>query len=117
MYLLSNSDIHPSIHSSLMSRFFLNLRSVAYDNPLLASHATTGFALDNASPRTLIMKIMRRKLANQGARGTLEEMAMGRRREEGDVVDASGGRASVVNVDPEAGREIVELRTTEGRGV
>lgn len=108
-----NSDIHPS----LMSRFFLNLRSVAYDNPLIAAHATTGFALDNTSPRGLMMKILRRNPANQNAQGTLEDTAIRRRMVEGDVIDISGGRTSVANIDPEAGREMVELRTTGGQSV
>ncbi len=100
-----------------MSRFFLNLRSVAYDNPLIAAHATTGFALDNTSPRGLMMKILRRNPANQNAQGTLEDTAIRRRMVEGDVIDISGGRTSVANIDPEAGREMVELRTTGGQSV
>lgn len=96
-----------------MSRFFLNLRSVAYENPFSASHATTGFALDSTSPRTLMTKILRRNPANQNAQGTLEDMTIRHRMVEGDVdvVDISGGRTSVVNIDPEAGKEMVELRT------
>ena len=100
-----------------MSRFFLNLRSVAYDSPFLASYATTGFALDHTSPRTLMMKILRRNPPNQNGQGTLEDMARGGRMVEGDVIDLSGGRTSVANVDSEAGREMVELRTKEGQSV
>jgi len=70
-----------------------------------------------------MMKILwRRKPAHQepdsDTQGTLEDMAMRRpRTEEEDVVGISGGRTPLATIDPEAGREMVEPRTTEGRGV
>ena len=100
-----------------MCRFFRNLRSVAYDNPFLASHATTGFALDNTSPRTLMMKVNRRKPTTQDTKGSWEDMGTRCRVDEEDVVDIVGDHTTAVNIDSEAGREIVELRLTEGRGI
>ena len=100
-----------------MSRFFLNLRSIAYDNPSSAPHATTGFALDNTSPRRLVMKILRRNLGNQNVQGALEDMTISPRMVEGDVIDISGGRTSVANLDHEAGSEMLELSTTGGQSV
>lgn len=63
------------------------------------------------------MKILRRNTANQNAQGTLGGMTIRRRMVEGDVIDISGGRTSAANIDPEAGREMVELRTTGGQSV
>ena len=98
----------------LMSRFFLNLRSIAYDNPMLASRVTTGFALDDASPRTVMMKIMRRKPAAQNTKGTLEVLGPGERRDDEVVVDVLSDRTSAADIDCEAGTEVLELRATEG---
>ena len=103
------------ISCRLVSRFFLNLRSVAYDNPILASQATTGFALDNTSPRTLIAEIMRRNPARQNTMETLSDMGTRPQIDEVlDVVDISGDQTSIVNTDCEAGREMGELRPAEG---
>ena len=63
------------------------------------------------------MKILRRNLGNQNVQGALEDMTTRRRMVEGDVIDISGGRTSVANLDHEAGREMVELRTTGGQSV
>jgi len=62
-------------------------------------------------------KIMGRKPVSQNAQGTLEDMEIRRRGDEEDMVDISGGRTSVPDIDREAGREMVELRTTEGHEV
>jgi len=95
-----------------MSRFFLNLRSVAYDNPLLLPRGTTGFALDTTSPQMLMAKIMRRKPVSQNAAedpGTRHPLG------EADRVEVSKDRISMVDINSEAGREVVESRDREFR--
>ena len=98
-----------------MSRFFLNLRSVAYEDPILASRATTGFALDDTSPRTWMTKVIRRKPTTHDTKGTSEDMGTRRRIDEGEVIDILGDRTFAANIDCEAGREILELRPTDGQ--
>jgi hypothetical protein len=96
-----------------VSRFFLNLRSVVYDDPISLAQATTGFTLDNVAAQTLMAKIMSRK-PNQNTARTLDDMGTRRRRDEEGV---SGDRTSRANIDYEAGRELVELRPTERQGI
>jgi hypothetical protein len=96
-----------------MSRFFLNLRSVAYDNPQLASQTTTGFALDNTSPRTFMTRIMRRKPEQNTKRTTEDARTTTRRVDEEGVVDTLGDHVSIAYGDCAAASEVVELRPTE----
>jgi hypothetical protein len=94
---------------SLISRFFLNLRAVAHDNPLLLPRGTTGFALDTTSPQMLMAKIMRRNPANLNsnlnAASSSAYIGESHRLGETDMIELSRNHISIVNIDPEAGRE------------
>jgi hypothetical protein len=80
------------ISCSLMSRFFLNLRAVAYENPWLLPRGTTGFALDTTSPQMLMAKIFGRGPANQKPPGGSVEIEATRRPDETDLVEVSDDR-------------------------
>ena len=77
---------------SLMSRFFLNLRAVAYDNPWLLPRGTTGFALDTTSPQMLMAKIFGRGPASQIPPGGSGKIGAMHRPDEADMVEVSEDR-------------------------
>ena len=96
------------ISCSLMSRFFLNLRSVAYNNPMLLPRGTTGFALDTTSPQVLIARIMRRKYSNQAtALEAVGDIGTRRRLGQEDTTEVSDDRdrISMMNIEFGAGRD------------
>jgi len=105
----------------LVSRFFLNLRSVAHDNPLLLPRGTTGFALDTASPQVMMAIIMRRKpvaqntnqIAHQNTAGPARYIGTSHRLGEADVIELSNNRISTLNIDFEAGEERLGPRDRE----
>ena len=88
---------------SLISRFFLNLRAIAHDNPLVLPRGTTGFALDTTS---LMAKIMRRKPTNLNSNlnAAGPSVCIGASHPvDGANIGLSGNHISAGNIDPEAG--------------
>ena len=91
------------ISYSLISRFFLNLRAIAHDNPLVLPRGTTGFALDTTS---LIAKLMRRKPTNLNSNLNAAKPSVyvgASHHVDGGDIELSGNHISIPNIDSEPG--------------